>query len=204
VPVLKLLQQYCPADAVQYCYHLWQKDIFVFKIKKERTSKLGDYRYSPASQPPHQISINHTLNPYSFLVTYIHEVAHLHTFSRYKRKVLPHGKEWKRNFQQLMLPLLNEKIFPTDILLPLQQYMQNPKASSCSDMRLFKALQGYNLSAKPLLLELSTGETFRLHGRVFEKGVIRRTRVVCKETSTGKQYSISVQAPVERIMASEE
>jgi hypothetical protein len=199
VPLLVILQQYCPPDAVQYCYHLWQQHSFIFKIKKERSSKLGDYRYSPGKGQPHQISINHTHNPYSFLITYIHEVAHLYTFSRYKRKVLPHGKEWKRNFQQLMLPLLNEQIFPPDILLPLQLYMQNPKASSCSDMRLFKALQAYNVSPKPLLLELGTGETFMLHGRVFEKGATRRTRVVCKETSTGKQYSISAQAPVERM-----
>jgi hypothetical protein len=199
VPILPILQQYCPADAVQYCYHLWQKDQFVFKIKKERSSKLGDYRYSPGNQQPHQISINHTLNPYSFLITYIHEVAHLYTFTRYKRKVLPHGKEWKRNFHQLMLPLLNEQIFPKDILLPLQLYMQNPKASSCSDMRLFKALEAYTLSTKPLLLELGTGEPFILHGRVFEKGATRRTRVVCIERSTGKQYSISAQAPVERM-----
>lgn len=197
--VLNLLQQYCPSAAVQYCYQLWQKDNFVFKIKKERTTKLGDYRYTPASQYPHQITINHTLNQYSFLITYIHEVAHLHTFTRYKRKVLPHGKEWKRNFQQLMLPLLNEQIFPQDILFPLQQYMQNPKASSCSDMHLFKALQVYSTSTKPLLLELSTGETFVLNGRVFEKGATRRTRVVCKERNTGKQYTISAQAPVERM-----
>jgi hypothetical protein len=98
-----------------------------------------------------------------------------------------------------MMPLLHEQIFPQDILVPLQQYMQNPKASSCSDMHLFRALQGYNVSTKPLLLELSTGEAFLLHGRVFEKGLTRRTRVVCKETSTGKQFSISVQAPVERM-----
>jgi SprT protein len=199
VSILDILQQYCPADAVPYCYQLWQKDKFIFRIKKDRRSKLGDYRFIPGSATPHHISINHTLNSYSFLITYIHEVAHLHTFSKYKRKVLPHGKEWKRSFRQLMLPLLNEGIFPPDILLPLQLYMQNPKASSCSDMALFKALQVYSVSAKPLLLELSTGETFVLHGRVFEKGLTRRTRVVCRESSTGKQYSISAQAPVERL-----
>jgi hypothetical protein len=199
VPILPLLQEHCPPDAVQYCYQLWQKDKFIFKIKKERSSKLGDYRFSPGREQPHQITINHTLNPYSFLITYIHEVAHLYTFTRYKRKVLPHGKEWKRNFQQLMLPLLQASVFPPDILIPLQAYMHNPKASSCSDMRLFQALQAYAGSGKPLLLELGAGETFRLNGRVFEKGATRRTRVVCKETGTGKQYSISAQAPVERI-----
>jgi hypothetical protein len=199
VPVLKLLHQYCPQAAVSYCYALWQKNTFVLTIKKDRRSKLGDYRFIPDSSTPHQISINHTLNPYSFLVTYIHEVAHLHTFSKYKRKVLPHGKEWKRSFHQLMLPLLNEQIFPPDVLLPLQLYMQNPKASSCSDMSLFKALQAYSTSAKPLLMELPTGEDFILHGRIFQKGLTRRTRVLCTERSTGKQYTISAQAPVERV-----
>ncbi len=197
--VLDILQGHCPASAVAYCYGLWQKTPFLFKLKKERASKLGDYRYNPNSPYPHQISINHTLNQYAFLITYIHEVAHLHTFSRYKRKVLPHGKEWKRIFSQLMLPLLNGQVFPETILNPLQQYMQNPKASSCSDMKLFSALQVYNSISKPLLAELSTGETFILGGRIFEKVALRRTRVLCKERNTGKQFTISAQAPVERV-----
>lgn len=199
MPVLQILQQHCPAEAVGYCYQLWQKTPFLFKLKKERSSKLGDYRYNPHSSNPHQISINYTLNQYAFVITYVHEVAHLYTFTRYKRKVLPHGKEWKRIFTQLMMPVLNEQVFPTTILMPLQEYMRNPKASSCSDMKLFSALHVYNSTSKPLLADLSAGEAFVLGGRIFEKVALRRTRVLCKERSTGKQFTISVQAPVERI-----
>jgi hypothetical protein len=46
---------------------------------------------------------------------------------------------------------------------------------------------------------LQTGEKFRLSGRVFVKGTIRRTRVVCEEPATRKKYLVPSQAVVEKI-----
>jgi hypothetical protein len=76
--------------------------------------------------------------------------------------------------------------------------MANPKATSCSDAALMKALHKHDLSAsQKFLVELTLGETFIFHNRVFEKGATKRTRILCKELNTGKQYLISGQAMVE-------
>lgn len=163
MPYVKLLQKHLPIQAVSYCYNLLLEHQFYFRIVKERSSKLGDYRYSSTAIHQHKISINENLSKYAFLITYIHEVAHLQTFKHYGHRINPHGKEWKKTFQQLMQPLLNKDIFPSAILHPLQKYMSNPKASSCSDVYLFKALQlAEQPSGYAFLADIPLGEKFKL------------------------------------------
>jgi SprT protein len=190
-------QKYFPAKAVHYCHELWQKYPFHLRIVGARSSKFGDYRYLNGV---HRISVNENLNPYAFTVTYIHEVAHLLAFQKYGTRAAPHGKEWKRTFQQLMAPLLNPEVFPAEVLRPLQVYMHNPKASSCADPALFRALH-YAAGSNQLLLlrDLRPGEHFQLNGRLFERGELRRTRVLCLERSTGRKYTITGHAVVERV-----
>ena len=60
--------------------------------------------------------IYNDLNQYAFLITYLHEVAHLITYQKHKNKVAPHGKEWKNDFKIVLLPILNPQVFP-DLLL---------------------------------------------------------------------------------------
>src|SRR5690606_37792065 len=91
------------------------------------------------------ITINHDLNPYQFLITYIHEVAHYRAFKRYGANIKPHGLEWKKAFQQLMSPLLSDLVFPKDILLPLKRYLINPKASTGADIFLSRQVRKYDL-----------------------------------------------------------
>ncbi len=198
---LQIFVRHVPAGAVSYCYNLWLEHNFLLKISEHRRTKLGDYRFLAKNGGTHQISVNGTLNPYAFLITYLHEVAHLVTFSGYKRQVKPHGSQWKKMFRELTLPVLNEEVFPRTILDALQRYLANPKASSCSDLQLMSALQtaGDDQSGK-LLLDLTEGASFKLNGRIFIKGQIRRTRVVCEEPSTRKRYLVPVQAVVEELL----
>ena len=56
--------------------------------------------------------MNGTLNNYSFLITLIHELAHLLTFTQYKNRVEPHGREWKRIYGTMMKDFLTPDIFP--------------------------------------------------------------------------------------------
>lgn len=94
------LQQFLPPDTVnpvlaylhQYKVHL--------TVARERQSILGDYRHR-TSQDHHRISVNGNLNPYAFLVTLLHELAHLLTFEQYGNRVQAHGKEWKTLFGKL-------------------------------------------------------------------------------------------------------
>lgn len=195
---LQIFQKSVPAGAADYCHQLWQEHGFIFKITRHRSTKLGDYRYTP--EKGHQISVNISLNPYAFLITYLHEVAHLVTFSRYKRKVKPHGAEWKKSFQNLMAPVANPAVFPGELLPALQRYLASPKASSCSDPQLVAAIRVFDTRPEgQVLSDLQTGEKFRLSGRVFVKGAIRRTRVVCEEPATRRKYLVPAQAVVERV-----
>lgn len=191
-----VFKKHIPEFAVDYCFQLWNEFDFNFKITKKRNSKLGDYRYDPASKT-HSISINHNLNTYSFLITYIHEVAHLITQIEFGRRVLPHGIQWKKNFTKLMFPVLNEKVFPMDILSPLALHMKNPKATSTSDSNLFKALKKYDEHSSEIMLhELGIGSKFLFNKKVYRKLELRRTRSLCLQVETNRKYLISETAPV--------
>lgn len=192
-----LFEKHLPAQAVEYCYSLFSELGFNFKVTRKRQSKYGDYRYDPVSKT-HTISVNHDLNPYAFLVTYIHEVAHLTTFEVHKRNVMPHGSEWKMEFKKLMLPMLREDIFPMDILSPLARHMKNPKATSTSDKALFIALRKHDKNNGGMLLkEVETGAKFLFNKKVYRKLEVRRTRSLCELTSNQKKYLISETAPVQ-------
>lgn len=191
------IQKFVPEQSVLYCHSLWYKYEFVLKIKNKRASKLGDYRYDPRKKQ-HVITVNNDLNPYSFLITYVHEVAHLVTFSEFRKKVKPHGVEWKNNFRQLMLPVLTNDVFPDAVLRTLAHYLKNPKASSCNDHQLMKALQAFNQKTTGInLSEISTGQLFQFRRRIFRKEDLRRTRYVCCEVNTKAKYLISGMAEVE-------
>src|SRR4051812_30336196 len=100
-------------------------------LTRHRRSLHGDYRPPSRQHPVHRISVNATLNPYSFLITLVHEIAHLTTTVRYGLKAAPHGHEWKAEFRKALTPLLGKGHFPEDIETALQAYLYNPAASTC-------------------------------------------------------------------------
>jgi SprT protein len=196
---LQIFEKYLPAQSIQYCASLWNHHQFNFKITKPRNSKLGDYCYSRANG--HAITVNSNLNKYSFLVTYLHEVAHLMVQKNYIRRKQPHGKEWKDAFRKLLDPVMIEQIFPLDILKALRIYHINPAASTGSHNILSQALREYDKPVEGLnqLNYLKENEVFQLNGRLFSKGPLRRTRFFCKEITSGKNYVILGRALVQKI-----
>lgn len=171
---------------------------FKLKIKKERSSRLGDYT-APHGGLNHTITINHNLNKYAFLITLVHEVAHLVTYNQHKNSVNPHGKEWKQNFKILIHPFLNTDIFPLEVFSALRSYMQNPAASSCSDTQLLRTLKLHDENSDRIFLEhLPHNSVFLYNGsRVFRKGEKIRKRFKCSEISTGAVYLFDPLAEVE-------
>lgn len=160
-------------------------------LTRERKTVLGDYREPTKKDPVHRISVNVNLNRYNFLITLIHELAHMITHDQFGRKAAPHGKEWKTQFRHMLMPFIGKRIFPNDVEKALIKYMQNPAASTCTDQDLYKALYNYDMS-KPgymLVCDLEAGHWFQTEdGRIFEKLEQLRTRSLCKEVGKRSKY----------------
>lgn len=195
-----LINDKIPEAAVDQVVWLWEQYPFELRVTKGRLSKLGDYRYDPANKC-HLISVNGTLNKYSFLITLVHEIAHQHVRIHHSR-VMPHGREWKLMFKDLMLPFLRPEIFPEDVLRRLSKHMINPKASSSADHVLTELLSAYDSTANvgPMLKDLTTGADFRFRGRNYRLLKHRRTRSICEDRRTMKRYLIPMICRVRPIM----
>ena len=195
-----IIQSHVPAQSINYCTDLWEKVYFNFKVTRHRTSKLGDYRYNKANKI-HTITVNGNLNPYSFLITYIHEVAHLQVQLAFGNRVLPHGREWKAEFKKLMIPMMTPAVFPDDLLKGLARHMKNPKASSLTDHNLVKILREYDAKSNDgmVLAKIENGGQFIFSERHFKKIETRRTRALCLELKTGKKYLIAETAYIKKV-----
>jgi hypothetical protein len=196
----EVLKKYVPERAVVSCLELIKNTEAHLKIVNERVTRHGDYRRMPDGR--HQITVNATLNKYRFLMTLIHEIAHLAAFEKYGRRIKPHGSEWKHTFQRLMLPFIRPEIFPTKLLPLLARHFKNPKASSSTDAQLSVALKSYDeqQSDNSYVFELPLGSVFRLYnGKLFKKGNRRVKRYECVEMATGKMYLFQPNAEVELV-----
>ena len=192
-----LLEKHVPPTALPYCFQLWREYPFEFRLREKRISKVGDFTCHLGRTP--RITINHDSHPYLFLLTYVHEVAHLVVHQNHGWKPEAHGAQWKETFRELMSPLMNEEFFPADLLHVLKDHMIQPKASSFSDTKLTQMLRQYDELQKSasLLSEIPEGSIFGLHGRWFTKGKLKRTRVLCRELKTKRNFLVSVNVPVE-------
>lgn len=196
----RTLKKYLPERAVTPCLQLIQKTGVHLKITNHRVTRHGDYRRLPNGL--HQITVNATLNPYRFLITLIHEIAHLVAFEKYGRRIKPHGLEWKLTFQYLMLPFIRPEIFPSKLLPILAKHFKNPKASSDTDAHLSLALKQFDIghADKTYIFQLPLGSIFRIYnGKLFKKGNKRVKRYECVEIDTGKVYLFQPNAEVELI-----
>jgi len=194
--IYSLLVQKLPPNAVHYCFDLWAKYRFNLKLRKNRVSKAGDFTATSATNP--RITLNAELNPYAFLITYVHEVAHLEVYLKYKSRLDPHGSAWKRTFVELMQPMLSDLIFPEEVLASLRKHMLNPMASTYSDAALTKLLTRYdeNKIQQPSLSDLPDGSIFKLGKKMFVKGYLRRTRYLCREYKSKREYLVPAEIPV--------
>lgn len=201
--IYSILQAHLPAPSLEHCFRLWNETPFQLKITRTRQTKVGDFTSRRSIDHP-RITLNHELNPYLFLITYIHEVAHLRVHLRYGNRVDPHGDEWKMSFRQLMQPMLEQKVFPHNIFNELERHMCNPKASSFADSALTKVLRSYDTNAGQYatLSDIPEGSLFHFQGRFFKKGKIRRTRVLCHEVKTKRHYLVPADVLVSNVQLS--
>ncbi|MCW3463569.1 SprT-like domain-containing protein [Chitinophaga nivalis] len=171
-------------------------------ITKERQSILGDYRHPDGQGKGHRISINGSLNKYSFLLTLLHEIAHLTTFNKYANRVAAHGKEWKQEFSFILRGFVGKNLLPPDVELAVRQSMLNPAASSCADEDLMRVLKNYDRKKENHVLveQVPLNGQFKIKdGRIFRKGEKVRKRYRCEEVASHRLYLFSPVYEVELI-----
>lgn len=183
------LKNFLPEGTESYVANLIISTKTHFKISKKRKTKLGDYRL-PTGKEGHRISVNGDLNPYAFLVTTIHEFAHLHAFKDSGRFIKPHGTEWQTVFSELFRPIFKLDILPNDITMALNNYLKKAKASSCTDDALYRVLRRYDVQQQPLVEHLNLGDQFLLNNLIFEKGKKLRKYYLCRNISNNRQYRV--------------
>ena len=184
-----------PIYSKDYVRGVFENEDILIKLKKNRKTKHGDFSVDKNGYK--KITINSNLNPYRFLITLLHEISHFLVFKDYGFNVKPHGIEWKRTFKKILLPVLNDKIFPDKILKPLARYAINPKASTDSDSRLCLVLNQFNLEKKNYISDLKINSKFTaINGReyIFLKKL--RKRYQCKEIQTNRIYLFNPNAEI--------
>lgn len=190
---LDYLCRYIPSPAAVIVLEYLHQYKVHLTITRERKTVLGDYRHATQYQA-HRISVNGNLNPYAFLITLVHELAHLVTFTQYGNRVQAHGKEWKTLYAILLSEFLKEGVFPPDIQQAIRQSLHDLPASSCADEGLMRVLRKYDRNNEGMVLveDLPEGQLFDIgEGRIFKKGKKLRKRYQCLEIKTGKTYLFS-------------
>jgi SprT protein len=173
----------------RYSFHL--------RITKPRKLRLGSFRGANRNEIP-VINLNNDLGAYSFLLVFLHELAHLVVWQQYGRKAAPHGKEWKKAYQELTAPLMDGKYLPMDLTAGLERYFLKSKASFQRDIGFQRIL--HTLDGKGQLLTLNDipdKQTFNLtDGKQMVKIERIRTRYKCYCPSNKRYYLVSPAAQI--------
>ncbi len=190
---LQALTAYLPENSFEAVVEYINNYKVHLTITRKRQTVLGDYR-SALPGKNHRITVNGNLNKYSFLITLLHELAHLLAFEKFGNRIQAHGKEWKMVYSNILQSFTGKNIFPGDIEAALQQSIKKPGASSCAEVDLMRVLRRYDEQKKDVYLveELPPKTLFKTEdGRIFEKGERLRKRYRCTEKKTGRVYLFS-------------
>ena len=201
------LAPFLPPGAQPYVEELLAEHAVSVRTSRPRRSKIGDHRGPRGSERLHRITVNNDLNPYAFLTTLLHEIAHLVTWERHRgraRRLKPHGPQWKGEFEQILGPVVAARLVPEDVATALARYMRDPTATTCGDRQLMLALSRYDAPdpGRTRVEDLLTGTIFRVeNGQMFRKGPKLRSRYQCFECATGREYRVHAFCRVEVVAA---
>ncbi len=192
---LEVLKKYLPDNTFDAVVHYLQQYKIHLSLTRKRKTILGDYRHAGFGKN-HRISINANMNKYEFLITFLHELAHLLTFEKFGNRVAAHGIEWKKMYSLLLKEFVAMNVFPADIVAALKPSIANPSATANGEIKLLTVLKKYNdTPARPgytTVAEIPLQSYFMIDDkRIFKKEQLRRTRFLCTEKNTGRQYLFS-------------
>ncbi|MBR3783036.1 MAG: hypothetical protein IKJ78_01025 [Bacteroidales bacterium] len=197
-----ILRNHLPPQAVEWIYAYLNHHKVHFHVTRERRTKYGDYRWPQPQHPFHEMSVNGDLNPYLFLWVFLHEAAHLETHLKYS-SVQPHGHEWQAEYASLLAARADD--FPEEVRPLVLRYAARIPLSRVLARSIEEELHRHDSGAgagPSLRLDnLPAGSLFRLKKKpdiLFASIERRRTRWLCRDAATGRLYTVSGGAEVER------
>ncbi len=186
-----------PEQAHQLTRELFNEYHFLFRITAPRKTRLGCFKGVRYGARP-IIHINSDLGQYTFLLVFLHELAHLVVMKKYGRKAKPHGVEWKIAYRSLMQPFFDSHVFPIALTIELHRYFIKTPATFHRDARLINTLT--TLEGGEVFItvdDVPINSTFTLmSGRQFVKLEKLRTRYKCFCPKTRKYYLVPNSAQV--------
>jgi hypothetical protein len=162
-----------------------------FRLTRPRITKRGDFRIRAKEL---SISVNRDNNLYRFVLTLVHELAHLKTYRDFGKKAKPHGEEWKSNYRQLFAYFNLDAVFlqNSELKLVMEHELAAPRACSGIDIKLERLLAKYDESEEGVFLnDLESGDLFIFRSNTYKKIQKQRTRILCLNIHNGRKYTIS-------------
>lgn len=188
---------YFPSSSRPLVKDLFVNNRFNFTITRAHKTKLGSFKGARAGTIP-SIFINYDLGQFSFLIIFLHELAHFMVWSKYKQRTAPHGIEWKKEFIQLAIPFFQQNVFPEILVPELKNYFRTTPATMHRSINLVKILA--ELDGKKVSLTLNDiphDATFRLkNGNDYIKMEKQRTRYKCFCLNDKKYYLVPKSAQI--------
>jgi len=186
-------EKFFPTGAFALVLNMLEPHHVLIRIKRHRSTKYGDFNPSAKISKIPVITVNNDLNPYFFLITLLHEFAHFLVWKDGHHYAKPHGRTWKNHFSELMQIMIQENIFPESLLPFISKHIKNPKATSCTDTRLFRELSNFDENQMGVFIDdLHDGELFRTKdGQIFSREKKRRKMILCTRMPKKKQYLFS-------------
>jgi len=192
------LQPFLPADpeCLAYLKKWFGAHHIHLKVTRERATKLGDYR--KLGKNVHRITINGTLPPQLFFFVLTHELAHLIAFDRYGLRIMPHGKEWKQIFREMLLESLS--LYEEELQPIIKRFAAAPKASFTASPDLVRYFDVQQAADETLYVgDLLVTDRFLYRNEAYQIEEKRKKNYLCVHAKTGRKYIFKAIARVEKI-----
>jgi len=186
-----------PEQAHRLTEKLFAEHHFLFRITTPRRTRLGSFKGVRYGGRP-TIHINSDLGQYTFLLVFLHELAHLVVMKQFGRKAKPHGPEWKNAYQKLVQPFFDEQVFTAVLAAELSRYFIRTPATFHRDTKLINTLASIEGGMAIVTVnDIPLNGTFTLmSGRQFVKLEKLRTRYKCFCPVTRKYYLVPKSAQI--------
>lgn len=188
---------YFPEMAHLQIREIFDQHHFLFRITRPKRTRLGSFKGFRNGVKP-IIHINSDLGKYTFLLVFLHELAHLKVMKHFGHKVKPHGEEWKQLYKELVKPFIDNNVFPDILVTELIRYFIKTPATFHRDTRLLNVLSSIEGGNVILTVnDIPANSTFTLmSGRQFVKLEKLRTRYKCFCPATRKYFLVPKSAQV--------